>query len=73
MVTVVLALGAALAYGLSDFVGGVVSRRTSVWPVSLTACLGATIGTVALALVLPGEPTTSDYAWSLLARRTRTA
>jgi drug/metabolite transporter (DMT)-like permease len=67
MTTVLFALGAAVAYGLSDFVGGVVSRRTSVWPVSLTACLGATIGTVVLALVLPGEPTASDYAWGLLA------
>jgi len=37
MVTVLLALGAAVAYGLSDFIGGVVSRRTSVWPVALTA------------------------------------
>ena len=46
MVTVLLALGAAVAYGLSDFLGGVVSRRTSVWPVALTACLGAAIGTV---------------------------
>ncbi len=66
MVTVLLALGAAVAYGLSDFVGGVVSRRTSVWPVALTACLGATIGTVGLALVLPGDPTGADYAWGLL-------
>ncbi len=38
--SVVLALGAAIAYGLSDFLGGVVSRRTSVWPVALTACSG---------------------------------
>jgi drug/metabolite transporter (DMT)-like permease len=67
MVTVLLALGAAVAYGLSDFLGGVVSRRTSVWPVALTACLGATIGTVGLALVLPGDPAAADYAWGLLA------
>jgi len=67
MLTVLLALGAAVAYGLSDFIGGVVSRRTSVWPVALTACLGATIGTVGLTLVLPGEPTSAHYAWGLLA------
>ena len=30
---VVLSLCAALAYGLSDFVGGVVSRRVSPWTI----------------------------------------
>lgn len=65
--SVVLALGAAIAYGLSDFLGGIVSRRTSVWPVALTACLGAAVGTVALAFVFPGDPTGADLAWGLLA------
>jgi drug/metabolite transporter (DMT)-like permease len=63
--TVLLALGGAIAYGLSDFVGGVAARRTSVWPVALTACLGAALGTVVLALVVPGSPTASDFAWGL--------
>ena len=31
---VLLALAAATAYGLSDFVGGLASRRTSAWPVA---------------------------------------
>ena len=44
LMTVLLALGAAFAYGLSDFIGGVASRRTSVWPVAFTACLGAALG-----------------------------
>ena len=69
MVTVLLALGAAVAYGLSDFIGGVVSRRTSVWPVALTACLGAAIGTLVLALVLPGDPTAADYRLGTAGRR----
>ncbi len=66
MITVLLSLGAALAYGLSDFFGGVISRRTSVWPVALTACGGAALGTLVLALVLPGDPTGADMAWGLL-------
>ena len=33
---VALALLAAVAYGLSDFVGGLVSRRTSAWAVAFT-------------------------------------
>ncbi|MEJ7702665.1 MAG: hypothetical protein WKF47_02845 [Geodermatophilaceae bacterium] len=34
---VVLALAAALAYGLSDFLGGLLSRRISPWTVALLA------------------------------------
>ncbi len=64
---VLLALAGAIAYGLSDFVGGVASRRTSVWPVAMTACLGATLGTVVLAVAVPGDPSMADVAWGLLA------
>jgi drug/metabolite transporter (DMT)-like permease len=65
--TVLLSLVAALAYGLSDFLGGVVSRRGSVWPVAFTACLGGTLGTLVLALVVPGDPGAADLAWGMLA------
>jgi drug/metabolite transporter (DMT)-like permease len=65
--TVLLALGAAVAYGLSDFLGGVVSRRTSVWPVAFTACLGAAIGTLVLALLVPGHADGHDLVWGLVA------
>ncbi len=67
MSTVLFALGAAIAYGLSDFLGGVVSRRTSVWPVALMACTGAALGSLVLALSVPGTPGRSDIAWGLLA------
>jgi drug/metabolite transporter (DMT)-like permease len=65
--TVVLALVAALAYGLSDFIGGVASRRTSVWPIGLLACVGAALGSVVVALFDHGDPTRSDLLWGLLA------
>jgi drug/metabolite transporter (DMT)-like permease len=65
--TVLLALGAAFAYGLSDFIGGVASRRTSVWPVAFTACFGAALATTVLAFFVPGDPTGTDFAWGLLA------
>ena len=67
MITVLLSLGAALAYGLSDFLGGVISRRTSVWPVAMLACAGAALGTLVLALTIHGDPTGADFAWGLLA------
>lgn len=64
---VVLALVSAVLYGVSDFVGGLASRRTSVWPVGLLACFGAFLGAVVIAVAQPGDPTTSDIAWGLLA------
>lgn len=65
--TVALAMVAALLYGLSDFVGGAASRRTSVWPVGLLACVGAFAGSVVIALVRHGDPSGGDLAWGLLA------
>lgn len=65
--TVLLALVAAAFYGLSDFLGGVASRRTSVWPVGLLACVGATLGAVAIAAFNDGDPTGTDVAWALFA------
>jgi drug/metabolite transporter (DMT)-like permease len=65
--TVLLALVAAFFYGLSDFLGGVFSRRTSVWPVGLLACVGALAGSVVIAVSSTGDPSGSDLAWGLLA------
>lgn len=65
--TVALALVAAALYGLSDFLGGVTSRRTSVWPVGLLACCGALGGSLLLALFTHGHPAPSDIGWGLSA------
>ena len=37
---IVLSLLAAMAYGLSDFVGGVFSKRVSPWSVAFVGALG---------------------------------
>ena len=64
---VVLALVSALTYGLSDFVGGVVSRRTSAWPVAVLAQLSSTASTALVAMLFPGDPRWTDFGWALLA------
>lgn len=64
---VLLALAAAVAYGLSDFVGGLAARRTSAWPVAFVGAVAALGGSLALALLLPGEPTGTHLAWGMLA------
>ena len=40
---IALALFAALAYGVSDFVGGLISRRASAWAVAVLANLSSTV------------------------------
>lgn len=64
---VLLALAASLAYGLSDFVGGLASRRTSAWPVAFVGALAALVGAVVLTLVTGGSPTRADLWWGALA------
>ena len=63
---VLLSLVAALAYGLSDFVGGLASRRTSAWPVAFVGTLAAFVGALVLALLTDGSPTRADLLWGAL-------
>lgn len=64
---ILLSLAAAVAYGLSDFVGGLVSRRTSAWAVAFVGNAAAFVGAVVLALVVHGSPTRTDLWWGALA------
>jgi len=64
---IVLALLGALCYGVSDFIGGLASRRTSVWPVAILSCVGSLLGAVALAALVPGHPTAGQVWWGALA------
>lgn len=64
---VLLALAAALGYGLSDFVGGVAARRSSAWPVAVLSQVGGLAGALVLALLVSGDPTRSDLGWGALA------
>jgi drug/metabolite transporter (DMT)-like permease len=64
---VLLALVSAVCYGLSDFVGGLVSRRASVWAVAVLAQASSALSTMLLALFRGGSPTGADFAWASLA------
>jgi drug/metabolite transporter (DMT)-like permease len=64
---ILLALASAVAYGLSDFVGGLVSRRTSAWPVAVLGQLSGTVCTLAVALTVHGAPTATDFRWAAVA------
>jgi uncharacterized membrane protein len=65
--SLVLALSGAVFYGLSDFLGGLASRRTSPWAVALAASFSAA-GLVLLASVfVDGVPGASGLGWGAVA------
>ena len=64
---IVLAVASALAYGASDFIGGVGSRAHSVWQVVVVGQGAGAVAMLAAGLALPGDPAAQDFAWALLA------
>ncbi len=64
---VLLSLCAALSYGLSDFLGGVVSRRVSPWAMAFVSMLGGALAMLVLGLVVDGDPRRDDVGWALVA------
>ncbi|WP_460781899.1 EamA family transporter [Microbacterium shaanxiense] len=62
-----LALGAAVAYGGSDFIGGLTSRRESVWAVAATSQATAAALALPFALATLTVPRASDVGWAILA------
>jgi uncharacterized membrane protein len=65
---VLLALGSALFYGLSDFLGGLISRRTSAWAVAVTGQSSSAVCTAVLAALFgSGHAGAGDFRWALLA------
>jgi drug/metabolite transporter (DMT)-like permease len=66
-VGILLALSSALAYGAADFIGGVGSRRHSIWQIVLVGQAAGALVMLVAGLMLPGSPATPDFAWALLA------
>jgi uncharacterized membrane protein len=64
--TVLLATLSALMYGLSDFVGGLVSRRASAWAVAGVTQVASACAMLVFALFQPGSPTGADFGWAAL-------
>ncbi|HZB19399.1 MAG TPA: DMT family transporter [Blastococcus sp.] len=64
---ILLALSSALAYGAADFVGGVGSRRHSLWQAVLVGQAAGALLMFSAGLLLPGSPSAPDFAWALLA------
>jgi drug/metabolite transporter (DMT)-like permease len=66
-VVLLLSLCSALTYGFSDFVGGLATRRASVWTIATTSQAVATLLVLALVPTNPGEIETRDLWWAVIA------
>ncbi|MCR2814025.1 DMT family transporter [Microbacterium sp. zg.Y1090] len=64
---ILLALASAVAYGTSDFIGGVGARRCSPWLILLVGQIAGTIALLAAGLLRGGAPTAADFGWAVLA------
>jgi drug/metabolite transporter (DMT)-like permease len=60
---VVLALASAVVYGASDFLGGLASRRASVFGVGAFSQVAGLLALVALLALLGGPTGAADLAW----------
>lgn len=66
-VAIVFALISAFAYGISDFLGGLFSKRVSNWQIAVVGQSSSTVCAVLAGLVIDGQPTTSDWVWAGIA------
>lgn len=64
---IVLSLVSALAYGVSDFLGGIFARRASAWQVAVVGQTSSGVVSLVAALVVGGSPTGHDLLFGALA------
>lgn len=67
MTTVLLALLCAAGFGTSDFIGGVVSRRTSAWAVAFVVQGTSAVTFLVAAPWVASSATTRDLLWGVAA------
>lgn len=66
--SVLLALGSAITFGVADFLGGIASRRTTAWTVVLgSQFFGGLMLVVLLPVLPPATVQTSDLLWGAAA------
>ena len=65
--SVLLALSGAVLYGLSDFLGGLASRRTSPWAVAMVSAMVAAVLVLLASLFVDGSPDATSMWWAVLA------
>lgn len=66
-VAIALSLLSAVAYGVSDFLGGIFTRTSSPWRIATAGQASSTLCVVLLAPFFAGSPTTRDFLFGALA------
>lgn len=61
-----LALASAVSYGISDFAGGLLSRRASFAAIALAGQVGGLVLAVLVAGFVPADVTAADLGWGAL-------
>ena len=61
--SILLALAAAIAYGLSDFLGGLFSRQASPWAIALVAQATGVVALATVAIGFGGSASGTDLLW----------
>ena len=64
---ILFSLVSALAYGISDFLGGIFAKRASAWQVAVVGQSSSAFFSLVAALLISGSPTGSDIAYGALA------
>lgn len=64
---IVLSLISALAYGVSDFLGGIFSKRAGPWQVAVVGQTSSTISIAVAAVIIGGTPAPADWWWGAAA------
>ena len=67
MTSLLLALSGAVLYGLSDFLGGLASRRTSPWAVAMVSAFAAAVLVLVASFFVEGSPDATSLWWAALA------
>ncbi len=64
---IVLALISALTYGVSDFLGGLISRNVSAWQTAVVGQCSSTVFSVLGGALVGGVVTSGDWTWAAVA------
>lgn len=64
---IILSLVSALAYGVSDFLGGIFAKRAPAWQIAVVGQSSSGVFSVLAALVVGGSPTGRDLLFGALA------
>lgn len=64
---IALSLLSALAYGVSDFLGGIFAKRSSAWQVAIVGQTSSGVLSLLAAVIIAGSPTSTDLIYGSLA------